>query len=163
MKGIRKGTLLTLAVVALLVVGVGTALAAGGPGRGFGGGAAQAGMRGGGYGVMSGAAIMDAAASYIGISEATLISERHAGTSLAQIATQHGKSVDGLETALVQAFGANLDKAVAAGRLTAAQAAQALSTFKAQVGTMVERTATGPVNGRGGGMMGGFGTCPWAP
>lgn len=164
MKGIRKGTLLTVAVVALLVVGVGTALAAGGPGRGLGSGP-QPGMHAGaGYGVMAGGVIMDAAAEYIGISETTLMSERHDGKSLAQIAVAHGKTAAGLETALVNAFSANLDKAVAAGRLTSAQAAQALSTFKAQVGAMVERTATGPANGRGGGMMGGRGGgCGWAP
>lgn len=162
MKGIGKGTLLTIAVVVLLVIGVGTALAAGGPGRTFGfGGGQQYGMHNGAaYGVMAGGVVMDAAAEYIGISETALMTERHDGKSLAEIATGHGKTVAGLETALVTAFKANLDKAVAAGRLTETQAAQALTNFKAQVSTIVERTATGSMNGRGGGMMGG-GHCRW--
>ena len=124
MKGIGKGTLLAIAVVLLLVVGVGTALAAGGPGRGAGPGAGY-GMHAGngnGYGVMAGGVVMDAAADYIGISETALAAERHDGKTLAQIATAHGKTVPGLEAALVTAFRANLDKAVAAGRLTEAQA-----------------------------------------
>ena len=165
MKGIGKGTLLTLALVALLVIGVGTALAAGGPGRGvgFGGGQQLRLHDGAGYGVMAGGVVMDAASEYIGISETALMAERHDGKSLAQIATGHGKTVDGLEAALVTGFKANLDKAVASGRLSEAQAAQALTTFKGQVSTIVQRTATGPVNGRGGGAMAGGGHCRWMP
>lgn len=149
MTPIRKGTLLTIAALALLAIGVGTAVAAGGPPR-----------PGTGYAAMPGPAMMATAASYLGISPTELQTERHAGKSLAQIATEHGKSVDGLETALVNAFGATLDRAVAAGRLTSAQAAQALAAFKARVSAMVQ-WAGGPAGGRGG-MMGGFG-CPWAP
>lgn len=157
MKGIGKGTLLTIGVIALLVLGVGTALAAGGPRPGLGLGQ-QFGMHNGnGQGVMAGGVVMDAAAEYIGITETQLMTARHDGQSLAQVATDHGKTVAGLEAALTTAFKANLDKAVTAGRLTDAQAAQALSTFKSQVGSMVDRTTTGPAAGRGGGMMGGGG------
>ncbi len=102
-------------------------------------------------GVMAGGVVMDAAAAYIGISEDALAAARHDGKSLAQIATANGKTVAGLEAALVAAFQTNLDKAVAAGRITAAQAAQALANFKAQVDTVVSRTATGPLNGNGRG------------
>ncbi len=100
---------------------------------------------------------MDAAADYLGISETELMTARHSGKSLAQIALEHGKTAAGLEAALVTAFKANLDTTVAAGRLTDVQAAQALSTFEAHVTAMIKRTATGPVDGRGGGMMAGFG------
>ena len=160
MKGIGKGTLLAVAVALVLVVGVGSALAAGGPGRGAGAGYGP----GYGQGVMAGGVVMDAAAQYIGVTETALAAERHDGKSLAQIATAHGKTVSGLETALVTAFKANLDKAVAAGRLTEAQATQVLANFKAQVSVMVQRTATGPANGAGR-MMGvvGGGHCRWAP
>lgn len=162
MKGLGRKALLTIGVTALLLVGVGTALAAGGPRAGFGAGQPFGMHNGGGPGVMAGGVMMDAAAEYIGISETELMTARHDGQSLAQIATSHGKTVAGLESALVTAFKANLDKAVAAGRLTATQAAQALSNFKAQVGAMVQRTGTGPIAGRGGGGMmgaGGGGHC----
>ena len=163
MQGIGKGTVLTAAVVAFLVVGVGVALATGGPGRGlgFGGGPGPGMQVGAGYGVMAGGVVMDAAAAHIGISESALMTERHDGKSLAQIATAHGKTVASLEAALTAAVKTSLDNAVASGRLTEAQAAQALANFKAQVSTMVQRTATGPVGGRSG-MMGG-GHCRWAP
>jgi lambda repressor-like predicted transcriptional regulator len=44
------------------------------------------------------------AASYLGIDETTLRSELEAGKSLADIATEQGKSVDGLKTALTSAL-----------------------------------------------------------
>lgn len=157
MKGIGKGPLLAIVVVVLLVVGVGAALAAGGPGRGGGPGAGY-GLHGAGYGVMAGGVVMDAASEYVGISETALMTERHDGKSLAQIATEHGKTVAGLETALVAAFKTHLDQAVAAGSLTDAQATQALADFKAQVSVLVQRTAAGPA----GTMMGG-GHCRWSP
>ena len=115
-----------------------------------------------GYGVMAGGVVMQAAADYIGISDTALATARHDGKSLAQIATDNGKSVTGLQQALVAAFKTNLDKAVAAGRLTSAQATQVLTSFQAQVQTLVQRTATGPMSGRGGGGFGpglGLGAC----
>jgi hypothetical protein len=153
MNAIRKPTLvLAVAVVAMLAL-AGAALAAGPRGG------QQAGQQG--YGVMAGGVVMDAAAAYIGVTETALATERHDGKSLAQIATEHGKTSAGLQAALVTGFKANLDKAVAAGRLTAAQAAQGLAAFKANVSTLVDRTATGPMNGRGhgGGMGLGLGPC----
>ena len=73
---------------------------------------------------MAGGVVMDAAAEYIGVSETALMSERHDGKSLAQIAVEHGKTAAGLEQTLVAAFKANSNTAVAAGRITADQAAQ---------------------------------------
>ena len=137
-------------VALALLVGAGTAaaaIAAGPPSS-----PPRAGLQQNGPGgVMAGGVVLDAAAAYIGISEDALVAARHDGTSLAQIATENGKTVAGLEAALVAAFQTNLDKAVAAGRITTAQAAQALATFKAQVETVVSRTATGPMNGNGRG------------
>ena len=110
-----------------------------------------------GYGLMAGGVVMDAAAEYIGISETALATARHGGTSLAQIAIDNGKTAAGLEQALVAAFKANLDKAVSAGRITSAQAAQALANFQTQVKTSITRTTTGPMAGRGAGMGMGLG------
>ena len=111
-----------------------------------------------GYGMMGGGVVMDAAADYIGISETALATARHSGKSLAQIAVDNGKTAAGLEQALVAAFKTNLDKAVTAGRITSAQASQALATFQTQVNSAIARTATGPMAGRGAGMGLGLGT-----
>jgi hypothetical protein len=110
-----------------------------------------------GYGLMAGGVVMDAAADYIGISETALATARHGGKSLAQIAVDNGKTAAGLEQALIAAFKANLDRAVSAGRITSAQAAQALANLQTQVKTAITRTATGPMGGRGAGMGMGMG------
>jgi hypothetical protein len=149
MNTIRKRHLVA-AVAAVAVLGVaGTALAAGPPPNAPRlGQHAQAGQ---GYGVMAGGVVMDAAADYLGLTETQLATLRHGGTSLAQIAVDKGKTAAGLQQALVAAFKANLDKAVAAGRITQAQATQALARFQANVQAQITRTATGPMNGRGAG------------
>jgi len=54
-----------------------------------------------------------AAADYLGLSGEQVKTELEAGKSLAEIATEHGKSVDGLEQALVAAATADIQKAVA--------------------------------------------------
>jgi hypothetical protein len=147
----RKHNLVALGAVAAVLGLAGTAIAAGPPQAAPGVGGRQAAAQGYGYGVMAGGVAMDAAADYIGIGEAALATARHDGKSLAQIAVAHGKTVAGLEQAMITAFKANLGKAVAAGKLTQAQAAQALATFESRVPTLVNRTATGPLYGRGGG------------
>lgn len=157
MSTIRKRTLLALGAAAAVLAVAGTAVAAGPPG-----GAPRLGLgpqAGQGYGIMAGGVVMDAAAAYIGIDETALAAARHDGKSLAQIAVTNGKTEAGLQQALVAAFKANLDKAVAAGRLTSAQATQAVATFQTQVKSSIERTATGPVGGRGGGLGLGLGPC----
>ena len=150
----RKHTLTALGAAAAVFALAGTAIAAGPtktPPRLAGAPAAQ------GYGVMAGGVVMDAAAGYIGISETALATARHSGKSLAQIAVDNGKTAAGLQQAIVAAFKANLDTAVAAGKLTEAQAAQVLATFQSRVQTLVNRTATGPMFGRGSGVGLGLG------
>jgi hypothetical protein len=175
MNPFRKRNLVALGAAGALLVGAGAAVAAtqagppqsppgygqqqGGMGYGLQHGGMGHGLQqgGNGYGVRAGGVVMDAAADYIGIDEAALAAERHDGRSLAQIAVAHGKTAAGLQQALVAAFRANLDTAVAAGRITEAQAAQALTTFQSRVQTLIDRTATGPVGGRGAGL--GLGPC----
>jgi hypothetical protein len=65
---------------------------------------------------------LDAAASYLGLSEAELREQLADGKTLAEIAKAEGKSVDGLVQALVKEGKARLDQAVADGKLTQAQA-----------------------------------------
>lgn len=154
MTATRQHTLIGLAAAVVLFAIVGAAIAAGPPQTAPRADAPKAAQ---GFGVMAGEVAMDAAADYIGISETALATARHSGKSLAQIAVDHGKSATGLQQALVAAFKANLDTAVAAGRLTDAHAAQVLATFQSRVQTLVNRTATGPMFGRGGGFGLGLG------
>ena len=76
---------------------------------------------------------LDAAASYLGLTEAELETQLESGKSLAQVAKARGKSVDGLIQALVDRATKRLDAAVAAGRLTKAQEQQILSGLKQRI------------------------------
>ena len=83
---------------------------------------------------------LDAAASYLGLTEAQLRGQLEGGKTLAQIAKDRGKSVDGLVDAMTAEVKSHLAHAVAAGRLTRAQAARILSD--------VEQRITDRVNGK---------------
>ncbi len=91
---------------------------------------------------------LDGVASYLGLSVQQVAEKLRAGQTLAQIATAQGKSVDGLKAAIVAEEKEHLDEAVAAGRLTAAQAAQILERLQANVGDLVNRTGP-PLRGFG--------------
>ena len=92
---------------------------------------------------------LDAAASYLGLTDDQLRTELQGGKSLAQVAKDHGKSVDGLVDALVADVKKHLDDAVAAGRITKAQEDQVLADVKQRI--------TDFVNGKGpGGVRYGF-------
>jgi hypothetical protein len=104
-------------------------LGVGGPGFGPGG-------RGFGFGHRGGFAHhmgLDAAANYLGMTEAELRTELVSGKSLAEVAKAKGKSVDGLVDALVADAKTKIDAAVKAGRLTQAQADEVLSDLKTRV------------------------------
>jgi hypothetical protein len=64
---------------------------------------------------------LKAAAQYLQLDRAELIKDVRSGQTLAQIATARGKSVNGLEAAMVAAAKAKLDAAVTAGKLSPAQ------------------------------------------
>src|SRR5204863_1894477 len=69
---------------------------------------------------------LDAAASYLGLTEAQLQQKLESGKTLAQVAKDQGKSVQGLVAALKADLKSKLDDAVSAGRLTKAQEDQIL-------------------------------------
>ena len=71
---------------------------------------------------------LDAAASYLGMSESSLRSALEGGKTLAQVAKDKGKSVDGLIAAMVADAKAELAAAVKAGRLTQAQSTRSRPT-----------------------------------
>src|SRR5215218_3633804 len=97
----------------------------GGPGRGFGFG------HGRGHGDSFGG--LDDAASYLGLTEEQLRTELMSGKTLADVAKAKGKPVDGLVDALTADAKKRLDDAVAAGRITKADADKALAEMKQRV------------------------------
>ena len=84
--------------------------------------------------------LLHAAARYIGVTPKALAADLKAGKSLAQVATTRGKTADGLKGALVKPFKAHLDKAVAAKRITAAQAQERLAKVSARLDKLISRT-----------------------
>jgi len=86
---------------------------------------------------------VEAAAGYIGITEAQLRTELQGGKSLAQVATAHGKSVDGLVNALVAEAKSKLDAAVSAGRVTKSQETELLSRLKDRITSRVNGAELG--------------------
>ncbi|HMJ03520.1 MAG TPA: hypothetical protein VK506_11290 [Conexibacter sp.] len=80
---------------------------------------------------------LDAAADYLGLTRAELGRRLMNGRSLAQIARAEGKSVDGLEQAIVDAAEADLDRAVADGDLSDAQRDELLRRLREHVDELV--------------------------
>ena len=85
---------------------------------------------------------LDEAAGYLGLTEAQLRTQLDGGKSLAQVARDRGKSVDGLVDTLVAAAKKKLDGAVSAGRITKAEEDEMLSGLKDRIANLVN--ATGP-------------------
>ena len=175
MKLNRKGVTWAIAGLALagaLVGGAGIAVAATGtpqssrspsstslvdPPYGHMGGMAGTGdmgdMAGMGFGENS---AMAAAADYLGLSLTDLRAELQGGQSLADIAAAQGKSVSGLEDAMIAAMKTHLD---ANTTLTAEQKAAALAAMKSHLDVMVTATHSpgagiGPLGAGMGSMMG---------
>lgn len=71
------------------------------------------------------------------ISQPTLVQQLKQGTSLAQLASQYGKSADDVESALATALKARLDKQVTAGKLTADQETQRLAKASPRIDKLV--------------------------
>ena len=84
---------------------------------------------------------LDAAATYFGLTQAELRTQLESGKTLAQVAQDKGKSVDGLIQALVDDAKTHLDTAVKDGRLTQAQEDSLLSDLKQHVTDLVNGVA----------------------
>jgi hypothetical protein len=91
----------------------------------------------GGFGHFGFFGRLAAAADYLGLTEAQLRAQLDRGKTLAQVAEAQGKAVDGLVDALVAAAKQRLDAAVAAGRLTQAQASEMLSGLRERISNLV--------------------------
>ena len=83
---------------------------------------------------------LEAAASYLGVDRAELREALRSGESLADVAREKGKSVDGLVAALMKSATERLDAAVAAGRLTDAQRDEVASRLEDWIKSFVEGT-----------------------
>jgi hypothetical protein len=80
---------------------------------------------------------LDAAATYLGLTEAQLRTRVNDGKTLAEIAKAQGKSVDGLKAALVKDVKDKLHAAVKAGRMTKAEEQRALQGFESRIDDLV--------------------------
>jgi hypothetical protein len=80
---------------------------------------------------------LQAAASYLGMTQAQLRTALGSGKTLAQLAKARDKSVDGLVAAMVKAETASLDAAVKAGRLTDAQRDSIVAGLKNRITSLV--------------------------
>jgi hypothetical protein len=86
---------------------------------------------------------LQAVAQKLGITERELVRELRGGKSLAQVAGEHNVSRDQLKAKMHDAFKAELDKAVAASKLTQAQADAALARFDANLDRLIDRVGKG--------------------
>jgi hypothetical protein len=100
---------------------------------------------------------LDAAATYLGVTEAQLRTALESGKTLADVAKANGKSVSGLVDAMVADAKQHIADEVAAGRMTKAQQTQILSDLEQHVTDMVNGAMPA---GHGGP---GFGPPPGAP
>jgi AraC-like DNA-binding protein len=80
---------------------------------------------------------LEAAAKYLGMTEAALRTQLQNGKTLAQVARDRNKSVDGLVTALAAEKKARIEQAVKDGHLTRAQADELVARMKEHVTAMV--------------------------
>ena len=149
---VTKGTI-TAAQESAIIAAFDAAKPAGGPAGGMGG------MRGHGpEGVQNNAAEDAAILSTLGIDAATLKADRQAGKSLATIA---GSKTQALIDALVALENKEIDAAVTAGQLTAAQATTEKANTVARVTAHVNATPGQPGQlGQGGFGHGGRGHGP---
>lgn len=92
---------------------------------------------GGGHFGHHGGPGLDAAAKYLGLTEAKLRAQLESGKTLAQVAKAQDKSVDGLIAALKADAKQKLDAAVKAGRLTQAQETRMLADLDQRLGDFV--------------------------
>ena len=145
-------TRIALVTVGLLALaGGGTALASKGKGQTKNTLAARSGERHGPGDEL------DAAASYLGTTAASLMTQLQSGKTLAQVATTSGKSTTGLVAALVAAEKTEIAAAVTAGKLTQAQADQITPTLTQRFTDLVNgvHPAGGPRRDFGHGPGGG--------
>jgi hypothetical protein len=106
---------------------------------GQGQGQGQSQRHGFGFGFGFGGFGLNAAASYLGLSNAQLLQQLRSGKSLAQITTAKGKTVAGLEQAMTAPLKKGLDAAVARKVITAAKEQQILSRLSSALSQRINQ------------------------
>lgn len=82
---------------------------------------------------------LSGAATYLGVSSAALFNDLRSGKTLADVARSKGKSVAGLEQAMLNASKARLDGAVKKGFMTTQQEQEFLAHMKTGIDTFVTK------------------------
>jgi hypothetical protein len=82
-------------------------------------------------------ASLDAAATYLGLTEAQLRTQIESGKSLADVAKAQGKSVAGLKQAMLDSIQSKLDQAVKDGKLTAVQRDDIMTKVEASIDDLI--------------------------
>jgi hypothetical protein len=90
---------------------------------------------------------LDAAASYLGMNDKQLVQQLQSGKSLADIAGDKNKSVDGLKSAIKNSVKSDLDKAVRSGKLTQTQENNLLGRLDNRLDNLVNRKGLAPPPG----------------
>jgi hypothetical protein len=116
------------------------------------------GGRHGGFGHDRGGLSLDAAATFLGLTQAELRTQLESGKTLADITKAKGKTVDYLKQALTTALKTKLDAAVKAGQLIQAQADEMQARMTSHLDDLVN--GTGGPRGHGDGDGHGWGGPP---
>ena len=104
--------------------------------------------------------LLGTAAHYLGLSATALVGDLRSGKTLAQVAQARGRSVTGLEQAMVAAVKARLDRLVRSGWISEAQSQRRMSRLTAQIDQLVRRGRIEPAPGPAGGGPGPGGGVP---
>ena len=150
-----KGTKLGILAVAFLIAlfAVGGVASAQGPGQGSQPGGAGRGPGGrGGFGGPQDS-LVAVAAQVLGMDQATLVSTLNSGKTIADVAKDKGIALDKIVDAFVAKRAETLKSAVAAGRMTQAQADTQLATVKADVTAQLSAKFTPQGYGLGTGFV----------
>lgn len=174
----KTRTWLTLAGIALAVVlaiAVAPAVWAQGPAGGFGAGQMQGRMAGGMPGAGNGMgrrggvggmgdpqqSLVAIVAQQLGINQADLVTQLQGGKTIAQVASEKNVALDTIVNVFVATRQARMTQAVAAGRMTQAQADTMLATMRANVTARLSQpwSPQGPGMGAGYADTNGDGVC----
>jgi AraC-like DNA-binding protein len=125
----------------------------------------------GGRGRMGPGGKIRVVSKYLNLTPQQIFSQLRSGKSLAQIATEHGKTAAGLKTQLTNAAKSRLDKAVSAKMITSAQEQLILGRLSSRLDKLINRKGLpafrpggpGGPGGPGAGKLHGFRLSPDAP
>jgi hypothetical protein len=81
---------------------------------------------------------LSSAAEYLGLTEAGLRTKLNEGKTLAQIANEQGKSVEGLKDAMLKGTKAKLDELVKDGKLTQEEADEMYDRFQSHLDDLIQ-------------------------